>query len=128
MKARLLITFVALVSALTLLTVVQVGTGSAAVWNHTYRGQVMSYDRNNHMVAVSGKDGERTFDLSRATINGPIRRDETIVVKYGKRDGRMVASSVDVVGRRMERHEGYGIEHEHGYDMDREHERDRTGY
>ena len=136
MIARLSMVFVALVVTLTLVGLVQVQTGNAALWHHSYKGQVTSYDKAGNTIVINGKEGEKTFDLSRAKVDGTIRRNETAEVKYDEKGGQMVASSVKVLEPRagMERTDrGYGTEMDrsHGADMNRTDKMDhgtRGGY
>jgi hypothetical protein len=109
MMVRFSTLFIALVVAFTLVGFVQVPGASAAVFHHSYKGQVTSYDRTDRTLVVSGKKGEKAFDLSRAKMNGTIRPNEQVVVKYSNRDGKMVASSVKVERHaRAGHHRGYG--------------------
>lgn len=110
MMVRVPAVFIAMVVALTLVSFVQVPTASAAVFHHSYKGHVTSYSRADNTLVVNGKKGERTFDLSRAKVNGTIRPNEEVVVKYNNRDGRMVASSVKAEHHAKAGHhnKGYG--------------------
>lgn len=103
MMVRLSLIFVGLALGLALMGFVQVPAGSAAMGDHSYRGQVTSYDQAQNTVTVNGKHGERTFDLSGAKMNGTIRPNENVIVRYHDMNGQMVASSIRVI-----RHEGYG--------------------
>ena len=47
---------------------------------------------------MTGQEGDRAFDLSKATINGALGNNEDVFVKYTDRDGILIASSIDVVG------------------------------
>lgn len=73
--------------------------------DHTYGGRVVSYDETGHRLVVSGKEGDKTFDVSRATMKGTVRPDETVAVRYTEKDGRMVASSVTAAGAGVSRNE-----------------------
>jgi hypothetical protein len=131
MIARLSMMFVVLVVALTLVSLVQVQTGNAALWHHSYKGQVSSYDKAGNTVVINGKEGEKTFDLSSAKVDGTIRRNDTAEVKYDNKDGQMVASSVKVLEPRagMEKADrGYGtdMDRSHGADMNRTDKMDHT--
>lgn len=101
MVARISMVFMALVVAVALFGFVQAPVASAAIWHHTYKGQVVSYDRTANTLIVAGKDGQRSFDLSKATVNGQLRPNENVVVKYDKKNGEMLASSVDIAKARM---------------------------
>ena len=91
MKAKLLVIVIAVLLALSFPM-----AGSASMFHHTYKGQVVSYDQTGNMIVVNGKHGERTFDVSTATMKGMIQVNERVVVKYNKKGGRMIASSVKV--------------------------------
>ena len=97
MNTRLTMMFMILVLALGVLGFVQANGASAAMMNHTYRGDVVSYDRTANMLTVQGKYGERTFDISNAETSGVINRNERVLVKYSEANGQMVASSVEVI-------------------------------
>ena len=90
MMVRLSLIFVGLALGLALMGFVQVPAGSAAMGDHRYRGQVTSYDQAQNTVTVNGKHGERTFDLSGAKMNGTIRPNENVIVRYHDMNGQMV--------------------------------------
>ena len=62
----------------------------------SYRGEVASIDETTHMLVVKGKEGDKTFDVSQATVKGKIEPDHYVSVKYTETNGKMVASSVTV--------------------------------
>jgi hypothetical protein len=37
-----------------------------------YRGEVAAFDQAAHTVVVGGKEGEKTFDVSQATMKGEV--------------------------------------------------------
>ena len=76
---------------------VQVPT-SYAVWHHDYWGRVISYDPGTNTLVVSGKKGEKAFDVSKAMTNGALEPNETVKVTYYKAHGMTVANSVRVMG------------------------------
>lgn len=107
---RLLTTFVALVAILSFSI-----AGLAYEDSHhvmSYTGQVISVDRDHRVIIVSGKEGEMTFEVSKTMVRR-VEPQENVRVNYVDRDGRMVASSVRVVGPRIserERDHQYGNE------------------
>jgi hypothetical protein len=105
MMVKIPAVFVALLFALSLVGFVQVPTVSAAVLHHTYEGTVSSYDPSGNTLVVTGKDGERTFDLSNAKIKGNIRDNADVAVRYSDQNGQLVASSVKAQDRNRE----YGL-------------------
>ncbi len=73
------------------------GHHSYGIIHHSYRGRVMSYDKTDNTLAVNGKRGEKTFDVSKAKISGTVQPNDAVVVKYRNLNGQMVASSVKEV-------------------------------
>ncbi len=96
MVTRLSTIFVALLLALGLIFV-QVQVGSAAILHDSYRGTVISY-QTGKTIGVEGKNGVKTFDVANAWTKGDIQPNDHVLVKYSNKDGRMVASSVRVIG------------------------------
>lgn len=111
MMARLSTVFIAFLVAFALVGFAQVPTAPAAIFHHSYKGKATSYDESGKSLVVSGKEGEKTFDLSRAKMDGAIRPNEDVVVKYDNEDGRLVASSVKV------EHKAYGSQMDGSYNM-----------
>lgn len=106
---------IVLAVAFTLVGFVQAPVSSAALWHHTYKGQVTSYDKAANTVVINGKKGDMTFDVSKATTNGMIRPNERVVVSYNKKNGEMVASSVKVVEPKAMKKETGSSETHGGY-------------
>ena len=48
---------------------------------------------------------KRAFDISNARVNGTVRPDENVMVKYDANSGQMVASSAEVVQSQTSRNE-----------------------
>ena len=65
-----------------------------------YRGEVTSFDQTGHTIVVKGKEGEKTFDVSQATMKGKIEPEHYVAVKYTETNGKMVASSVWAVSHK----------------------------
>ncbi len=75
----------------------------------TYSGQAAFFDRDANRLAVNGSEGRKTFDISRAAINGPVHPDEEVTVQYRPTNNGMVASSVTAAYPRTSSSEGgYG--------------------
>ena len=74
------------------------GTHKEAVM--TYRGEVTTFDQTAHTIVVKGKEGEKTFDVSQATMKGQIEPEHYVAVKYTETNGKMVASSVMAVSHK----------------------------
>jgi len=66
-----------------------------------YKGEVISFDQTGHIIVVKGKEGEKTFDVSQATIKGKVEPEHYVAVKYTETDGKMVASSVWEVSHKV---------------------------
>jgi phage baseplate assembly protein gpV len=62
----------------------------------TYMGEVTTVDQTAHTIVVKGKEGEKTFDVSKAMMKGKVEPNHYVTVKYTEADGKMVASSVHV--------------------------------
>jgi hypothetical protein len=73
----------------------------------TYTGQVVSVDPTGSSIVVNGKEGERTFDVSKAATAGKIQAQQNVSVQYTETDGRMIASVVKVVQPRVSRNDWY---------------------
>jgi len=63
----------------------------------TYRGEVASIDETAHTLVVKGKEGEKTFDVSQATMKGKVEPEHWVMVKYTDVNGKLVASFVRAV-------------------------------
>ena len=96
--------FIAFVVALGLATLglahVSFAAGQAENMEHNmaYTGQVISYDYTHNMMIVKGKEGEKTFDATNAIMAQMVKPKEDVLVRYHESDGKMVASSVKVIG------------------------------
>ena len=66
-----------------------------------YRGEVTTFDQTAHTIVVKGKEGEKTFDVSQATMKGKIEPEHYVAVKYTETNGKMVASSVMTVSHKV---------------------------
>jgi len=63
-----------------------------------YRGQVTSIDRTANRLVVNGKDGETTYDISKARINGTVEPNHYVTVTYTQSaDGLVVAASASAL-------------------------------
>ncbi len=61
-----------------------------------YAGRVVAFHRWDNTLVVRGWQGDRAFDMSRATVRGVVRPGHNVrVTYYTARDGRMVASWVN---------------------------------
>ena len=102
--ARLSSMLVALVVALSIATLglahVSFAAGQAEKMEHNmhYTGHVISYDYTNNIMVVKGKEGEKTFDATNAIMAQMVKPKEDVLVRYHESDGKMVASSVKVIG------------------------------
>ena len=59
-----------------------------------YAGEVVSMDATAKTLVVKGKKGDMTFDVATAKMKGEAKTGDKVMVKYAKKDGKMVASSV----------------------------------
>ena len=98
MMVRISLVVVALLFALSLVGFVQVPVASAVIVDHSYRGHVISYDQATNTLVVSGKEGEKSFDISNAHVSSMLQPNELVTVRYSEKEGSMVASSVRVRG------------------------------
>ncbi len=62
---------------------------------------VTTFDQTAHTIVVKGKEGEKTFDVSQATMKGQIEPEHYVAVKYTETNGKMVASSVMAVSHKV---------------------------
>ena len=74
----------------------------------SYSGTVVSLSTTDHSLIVKGKDGEKTFDVSKVTMLGTVKAGNTVQVVYTEKNGKMVASSVSVGTKTSEMEWGYG--------------------
>jgi hypothetical protein len=61
----------------------------------SYVGKIVSLNTVDQTMVVRGKEGEKTFDISKATTDGSITTGHTVrVTYYADAKGNMVVSSV----------------------------------
>jgi hypothetical protein len=65
---------------------------------HSYTGDVTKVDNTLKTIVVKGKKDEMTFDVGTAQMKGDAKEGDKVTVKYTKRDGKMIASSVSKAG------------------------------
>ena len=99
MKTRRSMMLMALALAFGVVSFIQANIASAAIPSQSYMGEIVVYDQAAETLIVQGVQGEaKMFDVSDAEMkNGTIQPNETVMVNYSKINGRMVASSVDVL-------------------------------
>ena len=61
-----------------------------------YSGTVVSINTADHTLIIKGKEGEKTFDVSKVTTLDTVKPGHTVQVVYAEKGGKMVASSVSV--------------------------------
>ena len=93
----------------------QMATGTSDhmtnVHTMTYKGKVASVNDTDHTLVVSGKEGDKTFDMSKVTTTGTLTPGSKVkVTYYTDTNGHMVVSSI----------KGHGLHSmktsmEHGY-------------
>jgi hypothetical protein len=69
---------------------------------HSYTGDVTKVDTMLKTIVVKGKKDEMTFDVGMAQMKGDAREGDKVTVKYAKKDGKMIASSVTKAGEEKE--------------------------
>jgi len=69
---------------------------------HRYTGNVTKVDTMRESMVVRGKKDEMTFDVSVAQMKGDVHEGDKVTVKYTKKDGQMLASSVIKPGEEKE--------------------------
>jgi len=82
----------------------------------TYSGTVVSLNTTDHTLIVKGKEGDKTFDVSKVTTLGPIKAGNTVQVVYAEKNGKMVASSVSVGVKTSMTGPAYGYDPYPGYE------------
>ena len=83
----------------------QTTTGAMGTMHHdnmasqamSYTGVITSVDHNGQIIVVKGKDGDKTFDVSKASMKGIPETHHAVTVKYTESNGKMAASSVTTV-------------------------------
>jgi hypothetical protein len=63
----------------------------------TFTGEIAAVDQTAHSIVVKGMEGEKTFDVSHATMKGGVEPQHYVIVKYRGMNGKMVASSVETL-------------------------------
>ena len=63
-----------------------------------FTGKVTNMDTAAKTMAVKGKKGDMTFDVSGATMKDEAKAGDKVTVKYMEKDGKKVASSVTIGG------------------------------
>ena len=61
-----------------------------------FTGEVTNMDMAGKMLTVKGKKGDMTFDVSNAKMKGEVKTGDRVTVKYMEKDGKMMASWVDM--------------------------------
>jgi len=69
---------------------------------HRYTGTVTKFDTMRETMVVRGTKDELTFDVRVAQMKGDAQVGDKVTVKYTKRDGEMVASTVIKAGEEKE--------------------------
>ena len=59
-----------------------------------FTGKVISVNSADKTIVVKGKEGEKTFDVSKVTMSGTVKPGDPVYVTYTEKEGKMVASSV----------------------------------
>ena len=79
-------------------------------WLSSYTGEIALIDQNSHRLVVKGDEGERVFDVSRATMTGVPETHQFVTVKYTNENEKRVASSVTTVPQRVVSHMKWNYE------------------
>ena len=69
---------------------------------HRYTGDVTKVDTMLKTIVVKGKKDEMTFDVGMAQMKGDVEEGDKVTVKYTKKEGKMMASSVTKAGEEKE--------------------------
>lgn len=64
----------------------------------TMTGEVTNVDMSAKTIAVKGKKGEETFDVSNVKNADSVKTGEKVTVSYSEQEGKMVAKSVKMAG------------------------------
>jgi len=64
----------------------------------TMTGEVTNVDMSAKTIAVKGKKGEETFDVSNVKNADSVKMGERVTVSYSEQEGKMVAKSVKMAG------------------------------
>jgi len=82
----------------------------------TYSGKVVSINTTDHTLIVKGKEGEKTFDVSKVTTIDTVKPGNDVQVVYAEKDGKMVASSVTAGVKTSMTGPAYGYDPYPGYE------------
>ena len=82
----------------------------------TYSGTVVSLNGTDHTLIVKGKEGDKTFDVSKVATLGTIKSGNSVQVVYVEKNGKMVASSVSVGVKTSMLGPAYGYDPYPGYE------------
>ena len=82
----------------------------------TYSGKVVSINTTDHTLIVKGKEGEKTFDVSKVTTLGTVKPGNDVQVVYAEKNGKMVASSVSAGVKTSMNEPAYGYDPYPGYE------------
>jgi|GEM_PF-390528 hypothetical protein len=63
-----------------------------------FTGEVTNMDTAAKTMAVKGKKGDMTFDVSGVKMKAEAKAGDKVTVKYTEKDGKMMASSVTMGG------------------------------
>jgi len=66
-----------------------------------FKGEVANVDMAAKTMTVKGKKGDMDFDISSAKIKREPMAGDKVSVRYMKKDGKMMASSVRMMGKAM---------------------------
>jgi Cu/Ag efflux protein CusF len=61
---------------------------------HQYSGDVTTVDTAAKSIVVKSKKDEMSFDVGMARMKGDVKEGDKVTVKYTKKEGKMMASSV----------------------------------
>jgi hypothetical protein len=81
----------------------------------TFTGEVTAVNTSNKTIVVKGKEGEKTFDVSKATMGSAVKPGQTVSVTYTEKEGKMVASSVNSGTKTSMNGPAYGYDPYYGY-------------
>jgi hypothetical protein len=68
-------------------------SGQYGLTEQTYAGRITSINKAGDRVVVYGSEGDKSFVLANAALNG-LRLNEMVAVNYAEKDGRLIASFV----------------------------------
>ena len=77
-----------------------------------FTGRVTAVDSTAKTIVVKNKTGEKTFDVSGATMKGEVKPEYIVHVRYSDEDGKMVASSVSWAEPKLSKNDLKGIRKE----------------